>query len=235
MNTRRLFAWKCMQAVARILTTLLFDLKVRGLHHIPQRGGVLIVSNHQGSLDPVLLAVRLQRPVNYIAKSELFQGWWATLLLHMVNAFPVRQGAGDVGAVKETINRLSAGHVLNIYPEGQRTPDGEIGPLQRGVALIVRRARVPVIPAAISGSFEAWPVHRRWFRPHPIRVEFGPPLELAGLDADKIMLTLRRSLQEMLSKLRDKDSAMTAQDADRPTVIAGGILNPKTEAWPKSA
>lgn len=200
-----------MQALARILTTLLFDLKVRGLHHIPRHGGVLIVSNHQGNLDPALLAVRLGRPVNYIAKSELFEGWWATLLLHMVNAFPVRQGAGDVGAVKETINRLAAGHVLNIYPEGQRTLDGEIGPLLGGVSLIIRRARVPVVPAVITGSFEAWPVYRRWFRPHPIRVEFGPPLDLVGLDAHQIMRTLQHSLQKMLTSLRDTNAAVTAR------------------------
>lgn len=202
MNLGRSFAWKCMQVLARILTTLLFDLKVRGFHYIPKRGGVLIVSNHQGNLDPVLLAVRLNRPVNYIAKSELFGGWLATLLLHTVNAFPVRQGAGDVGAVKETIHRLQAGHVLNIFPEGQRTPDGQIGPLLGGVALIIRRARVPVVPAVISGSFEAWPIHRSWFRPFPIHVEFGPPLDFAGLDARQIMASLDRTLHAELERLR---------------------------------
>src|SRR5438034_495383 len=140
MNTERTFHWKCMQATARFITTLLFDLKVDGLHNMPprarppQRGGMLIVSNHQGNLDPVLLAVRLKRPLNYIAKSELFENRWADFMLRAVNAFPVHQGAGDVHAVKETIHRLEAGHLLNIYPEGSRTPDGEIGELQKGVA-----------------------------------------------------------------------------------------------------
>ena len=53
------------------------------------------------------------------------------------------------GRVKETIQRLQEGHLMNIYPEGSRTEDGEIAPLQRGVALIVQRARVTVIPAVI--------------------------------------------------------------------------------------
>lgn len=189
-----------MQVVARILTTLLFDLKVCGRRHIPKAGGVLIVSNHQGNLDPVLLGVRLDRPLNYIAKSELFDGRWAVRMLRAVNAFPVRQGSGDVGAVKETIVRLRAGHVVNIYPEGQRTFDGEIGPLQRGVALIIRRTRVPVVPAIICGSYEAWPIHRRWFRPYPIRVEYGPPLDLAGLDTDQIMAALDQTLHTMLAE-----------------------------------
>jgi 1-acyl-sn-glycerol-3-phosphate acyltransferase len=196
-----------MQVVARIVTTLLFDLKVRGRHHVPSGGGVLIVSNHQGNLDPVLLGVRLDRPLNYIAKSELFDGRWAVRLLRAVNAFPVRQGSGDVAAVKETIRRLQAGHLVNIYPEGQRTFDGEIGPLQPGVALIIRRAGVPVVPAAICGSYKAWPIHRRFFRAFPIRVEFGPPLDLNGLDADQVMATLDRTLRRMVDELRDREGA----------------------------
>ena len=51
---------------------------------------------------------------------------------HPLNAFPVQQGAGDVGAIKETIRRLQEGHLLNIYPEGSRTEDGELLPIQAG-------------------------------------------------------------------------------------------------------
>jgi 1-acyl-sn-glycerol-3-phosphate acyltransferase len=194
-----------MQGTARFLTTLLFDLKVDGLHHMPAsaRGGVLIVSNHQGSLDPVLLAVRLKRPLNYIAKSELFENPWADSMLRALNAFPVRQGAGDVHAVKETIHRLQAGHLLNIYPEGARTTNGEIARLQKGVALIIRRARVPVIPAVICGSYEAWPIHRKYFRPRPIRVRFGPQMDLVAMDADRIISTIDRTLRDMFENLRD--------------------------------
>jgi 1-acyl-sn-glycerol-3-phosphate acyltransferase len=202
-SLERSTGWKLLQIAARILTTILFDLRVYGRRNIPARGGILIVSNHQGNLDPVLIAVRLDRPVNYIAKSELFQSHWSSWLLHIVNAFPVRQGAGDVGAVRETIHRLRQGHLLNMYPEGSRTETGQIGPLQKGVALIVRRANVPVVPAVIVGSFEAWPIHRAWPRPRPVRVEFGPPMNLAGLEADEVIATIDNKLRTMFEKLRN--------------------------------
>src|SRR5438093_13386407 len=113
MKTERSLPWRYLQILGRVLTTLLFDLKVYGRRNVPEIGGVLIVSNHQSYLDPVLLAVRLGRPLNYIAKSELFEnrfgGWF---LRSVLNAFPVRQGHGDVSAVKETIRRLQAGHAL---------------------------------------------------------------------------------------------------------------------------
>jgi len=202
MRTERRFLWKCLQVVARVLTTLLFDLKVYGRRHVPARGGVLIVSNHQSALDPVVLAVRLSRPMNYLAKSELFQYRCFTRLLRVVNAFPVRQGAGDVRAVKETIQRLQEGHLMNVYPEGARTLDGEIGPMQKGVALIIERARVAVVPAVIVGAFEAWPIQRRVFTCRPIRIQYGPPMDLTGLERDEIMIVIDRKLREMHESLR---------------------------------
>src|SRR5439155_15450655 len=204
MKIQRSLPWRYLQILARVLTTLLFDLKVYGRRNVPDAGGVLIVSNHQSYLDPVLLAVRLDRPLNYIAKSELFEnrigGWF---LRSVLNSFPVRQGHGDVGAVKETIRRLQEGHVLNIYPEGGRSEDGEIARLERGVALIIRRAGVPIVPAIIVGSFEAWPITRKTWQASPIRIRYGPPMNLAGLERDQILATIDRTLREMFEALRD--------------------------------
>jgi len=206
MDTQRTLPWRYLQVLGRVLTTLLFDLKVYGRHNVPETGGVLIVSNHQSYLDPVLLAVRLGRPLNYIAKSELFEnpfgGWFLRAVL---NAFPVRQGHGDVGAVKETIRRLQEGHALNIFPEGGRTEDGEIAVLQRGVALIVRRADVPIVPAIIVGSFRAWPITRRLWRTSPIQVTYGPPMNLAGLERDQIVEMIDGTLRTMFHELRNGD------------------------------
>jgi 1-acyl-sn-glycerol-3-phosphate acyltransferase len=198
----RSFLWKCGQALARVLTTVLFDLKVTGQHHIPAHGGALILSNHQSFLDPVVLAVKLKRPVSYLAKSELFKARWADWLIRALNGFPVRQGAGDVGAMKETINRLQEGHLLNIYPEGSRTKDGNVAQIQKGVALVVRRAKVPVIPAVIVGAFEAWPIQRKMFHGGRVRVRFGPPMYLHGLKPDEMIATLDTTLRKMFEELR---------------------------------
>ena len=103
---------------------------------------------------------------------------------------------------KETIRRLQQGHIVNLYPEGKRTPDGRIQPLQRGVALIIKRANVPVIPAAIIGAYEAWPIHGRFPRPAPVRIRLGAPMDLATLQSDDQIIAaidseLRRMLQQM--------------------------------------
>lgn len=212
MKLHRSVPWRCLQAITRPLAYLLFNLEVYGCENIPARGGVLIVSNHQSYLDPILLPLRLKRPLNYIAKSELFGNrFCAWFLRSILNAFPVRQGHGDVRAVKETIQRLKEGHVMNIYPEGARTADGEIASLQRGVGLIVERAQVAIVPAVIVGAFDAWPLQRRFFRCRPIRIAFGPPLDLAGRQRAEIMATIDRTLRSMFAALSAQAAAETGR------------------------
>jgi 1-acyl-sn-glycerol-3-phosphate acyltransferase len=210
--SQRSLLWKYLQVIARVLTTTLFDLKVYGLENIPKHHGALIVSNHQSYLDPVVLGARLRRPLGYIAKEELFEVNPAfTWLLRSLGAFPVRQGRADLHALKESIERLHEGYLLNIYPEGARTPDGKIGKIEKGIALINRRAHVPIIPAVIVGSFEAWPIYRRFPQPRPIRVHFGPPMELTDMTSPEILATIDRTLRKMFDGLSAGPPAPTSR------------------------
>ena len=111
-------------------------------------------------------------------------------------------GAGDIHALRETIKLLKAGHILTVFPEGSRTKDGELHRLQPGFALIVRKADVPIVPVAIQGSYEAWPKGTKMFRPYPIRVKFGPPLNVHGLKPEEIINLLDRSLHGLIEDLR---------------------------------
>jgi 1-acyl-sn-glycerol-3-phosphate acyltransferase len=190
----RSLLWKSLQILARFLTTNLFDLKVYGIENVPETGGVLLVANHQSYLDPVLVAVRLRRAVSFMAKSELFENRYLGWLIRSLHAYPVRKGEGDIGAIRQAIQRLNAGYALNVYPEGTRTLDGKIAPLEKGIALILRKVDVPVIPVAIHGSFDAWPKGEKVFHSHPIRVNYGKPLYFKGLPAKEILDTLHTNL-----------------------------------------
>jgi 1-acyl-sn-glycerol-3-phosphate acyltransferase len=198
--------WKFAQTLTRVFTTTMFDLKVYGRDNVPDEGGALMVSNHQSVLDPALLGVQLRRPMSYLAKSELWDNPVLGWLITSLNAFPVRQGAGDKGAITETINRLREGHLLNIYPEGSRTEDGELLPIQRGVALVIRKAKVPVIPAVVDGSFGAWPKGQLLPGRHPIRVLIGKPIRMDEMDAKDILAEIDRLFREMLAELRSKEN-----------------------------
>jgi 1-acyl-sn-glycerol-3-phosphate acyltransferase len=195
------------QSIVRIGTTVVLDLKVYGRDNVPDEGGVLMVSNHQSYLDPAVLGAQLRRPMSYLAKADLWKNKAFGWLISNLYAYPVQQGKGDKGAIIETITRLQEGHLLNIFPEGSRTETGELLPIQRGVALVIRKAKVPVIPAVVDGSFRAWPKGQLLPGRHPVRVMFGKPRRMDHLDGKEIVAEVDRLLREMLAELRARETA----------------------------
>lgn len=190
------------RAICRIVASVFFDLKAYGLENVPKTGGALMVANHASYLDPALVGVRIYRPLSFMAKSELFDipvfGW----IIRHCNAFPVQQGKGDRAAIEQTIQTLKSGHILNLFPEGSRTADGQLQKIQKGVALIAKRAGVPIVPAVLIGSFEAWPKGRVIFQSHPVRVLYGPPIDVSRMKAEEITLLIERRFKELLAELR---------------------------------
>jgi 1-acyl-sn-glycerol-3-phosphate acyltransferase len=223
-TARTSIVYNVAKTLFRIICSVFFDLKAYGVRNVPKTGGVLLVSNHQSYLDPVLLGVQVLRPISYLAKSELFAnpvfGW----LIRQCNAFPVRQGAGDIGAVKETILRLQEGGALNIFPEGSRSEDGKLQPIERGASLVIRRAKVPVVPVVIQGSFRAWPKGRKIFRGTPIRLLYGPPMQLAHLRPDEISKIIESTFRSMLAELQKKTGHTAAKFDLTPRATDGQTI-----------
>ena len=202
-SQQRSVVWRFAQVTMWIFTTLLFDLKIYGKRNIPREGGALLLANHQGFLDPILIAVKLNRPISYMAKAELFEkGRFFKWLIEALHAFPVKRGTGDIGAIKQAIGRLEEGYLLNMYPEGTRTKTGELGPILPGVAVIVRRAGVPVIPVIIDGSFNAMPKGAKFPQKCRIRIYYGEPLKVEGLKGPEIVELIGRTLKQMLADAR---------------------------------
>jgi 1-acyl-sn-glycerol-3-phosphate acyltransferase len=193
------------QQVARVLFTLFFRIRVFHRERLPARGGVLVVSNHQSYLDPVLVAVGMPRPFHPMARETLFKFLPFALVIRSLYAFPVRRKSADLGAVREAMRRLKGGAVVLMFPEGTRTRNGSIAPLQAGPVTIAGRAGVPVVPAVIEGAFEAWP-RTCWLpRPHPVRVAFGQPLsaeEVAAGDPETLVKVLWQRMQALQAELR---------------------------------
>jgi len=197
--------WRVGRSICWIFTAVFFKLKLYGKENVPLTGGVLLVSNHQSFLDPILVAVRLKRPVSFFARASLFENRYFGWLIRSLQAFPVRRGQADVGAMKEAIKRLEEGYALNIFPEGTRSEDGTLGPIRPGVALIIQRGSVPVIPVFVRGAWQAWPKGRKFpalFR--TIQVMYGPPLNVEGLDDRQIIELIDDTFHRMQAELESK-------------------------------
>lgn len=188
-----------LQLWCQFLFVIFFSLRVFGKENVPDKGGVLIASNHQSFLDPILIGVGLKRQIHYMARRSLFKNVFFRWFIKSLNAFPVKREGMNAGAIKQAIALLRRGEVVLLFPEGTRTWDGTVGSIQRGFGMIARRAGVPLVPAIIDGAFEAWPRTRRIFRFAPISVAFGKPLEAKG---DALSEAVAHSLAQLQQKIR---------------------------------
>ncbi|MBP7146168.1 MAG: 1-acyl-sn-glycerol-3-phosphate acyltransferase [Acidobacteria bacterium] len=143
---------------------------------------LIIAQNHQSYIDPLVLAGALSPRVHRDALFLGFSGYygqgpgsWAGRLFRIE---PIAAGEALRG-LRVAAAALRAGRVLVVYPEGERSWDGGLRPLRRGVAWLARETGAAVVPSAIRGAFESWPRGGR-FRLHPLQVAFGVPLPAPG-------------------------------------------------------
>lgn len=156
-------------AIVRFALLFVFRVKRVGIENIPKNGGVIVAYNHKSYWDPVIAGATCPRKLRFMAKEELFKNPLFGRLIKALGAFPISRGRGDIGAVKGSLKILKEGNTMLIFPEGHRSKDGQIGSAKPGVAAIAHRARVPVVPACISGDY-------KWM--HKITVSYGEPVYL---------------------------------------------------------
>lgn len=157
------------KAIILIITKIIFRIKVNGLENIPKQGPCVLCFNHRSLLDPPVLGVYIPRKLSFMAKEELFHIPVLGFLIKHLGAFPVKRGAGDIGAIKAALKILQEGKVLTMYPEGTRMKSGKVGKPKPGVALIATKAQVPVIPIAATGDYKLF---------HKITINVGKPIVL---------------------------------------------------------
>ena len=193
------------RGLCQIVAITAFGIRSFGRENVPTQGGALLASNHQSFLDPMVVGLCLWREVHYLARDSLFRqpafGW----LIRSVNAFPVKRDTVDLGAIKESLRRLKDHQLLLLFGEGTRTRDGSIAPLQPGMAMMARRAKVPLVPVVIDGAFEAWPRDSKIWRFCTIRVMFGQLItaeQIAALGDKAAAQIIYQRQQEMQHLLR---------------------------------
>ncbi len=177
--------YRVAQEVLRLSFRVLQGLEVEGLENVPAHGACLIVSNHCSWLDPPVLGCSLRhRQLHFMAKKELFERRWLGPLIRALGAFPVERGQADRKSLRLALDLLSQGRIVCLFPEGTRGNGGPMQPWHIGVAMLAHHAQVPIIPAALAGTRNLLEDRDRNPARRPIRVRFGPPIELASLSGN---------------------------------------------------
>jgi cytidylate kinase len=159
MRWFRLARWFC-----KIFCMAFFRIRPAGLENVPDQGALVLISNHQSFLDPVLCGIFVKRPLYFLARDSLFRGFFGRLLVS-INTIPVKRGEADLAAMRTVISKLKQGNGVCLFPEATRTSDGKITPFKPGFGLLCRRGGAAVVPVLIDGAFECWPRHKKLFSP----------------------------------------------------------------------
>jgi glycerol-3-phosphate dehydrogenase (NAD(P)+) len=144
-----------------------------GRPHARVNGGLIVAANHRSFLDPFLVGATLpwRRPMNYVAKVELFEPRWQGWLLSRLGAFPIRRGESDELAMETARLVVERGGTVCIFPEGTRIRRGTLAAPRRGVGRLALQTGAPVVPTAVFGSER---VRRGWrIGPRKVRVRLG--------------------------------------------------------------
>lgn len=191
-----LFFW-----VAVLYARLLHRLRVEGREHIPRTGPLIVVANHTGGVDPILIQVAVpRREIRWMMARDMMiprlRGLWEWMRVIPV----VRSGAsGDSGAAREALRHLKDGGVLGVFPEGAiERPPGILRPFAPGVGLLAARSGAPVLPVVITGTPAASSAWGSLFRPSRSRIRILPPVCYAqeNLSPEAIAADLLRRIAE---------------------------------------
>lgn len=201
--------------VIYLISRLLFRLEVRGAEVLTQvEPPYLICPNHQSYLDPFIVCStyprRVLRDVFHVGASMFFQNAVTEQLAMLINVVPIDPDTHLLRAMRAGAAGLSARRILTIYPEGQRSFDGELQGFKKGAAILATEMNVPIVPVALDGPYRIWPRYSGRFHFAKIKLVFGQPIDpqevtmgLIGEAAyEKLTQVLQRRIQEMLNEMR---------------------------------
>lgn len=147
----------------------IYRFDVIGAENFPKEGGILLCANHIDALDPPVVGINSPRPVNFMAKEELFNLPILKSILPGVRAFPVKRGMSDRDALRRAIKLLKEGEVVGLFPEGTRSKDGTLGKGFSGAGFFALRGEANVVPCAIIGPYKPF---RR------LKIVFGEAIDI---------------------------------------------------------
>ena len=169
----------CLNYLFTFISKLSLRRKIAGKKNLPRRGACIVVANHVNLLDSPLIGISLGRRAYFMAKADLFRSRIIGWLAEQFGAFPVARGRLNRRAGRTAVELLANGQALIIYPEGQRSLDGKLGPAYSGAALLAIRSNVPIVPVGIIGTAQL--KGKWWFLRRPkITFNIGQPFTLAA-------------------------------------------------------
>lgn len=187
--------YQLTRSLFRVFFILFYRHRVYGAKLLP-KGAAIIAPNHVSYWDPPMVGASYTGNLTYLAKKELFDVPVLCWCIKHLNSYPVNGSASDLNSIKLIIKLLEEGKKIVIFPEGERTDDGQLGEIKSGIGMLALRSKAPIIPVYISGTYEIWPAHQKypkfWGK---TAVVFGSPIYI-----EKYLVLSKKESQEAIAK-----------------------------------
>ncbi|HVU45212.1 MAG TPA: lysophospholipid acyltransferase family protein [Terracidiphilus sp.] len=176
---------------------------VRGAERLRMHPVAVYAANHTSYMDTPVVFSSLPFQFRILAKKELwpiaFIGWY----LNRSGQIPidVANPHASLASLSAGVKALRGGMPLFVFPEGGRTPTGELQPFLSGAAYLAIRAQVPLVPIALDGVYDLLPIHTHHFYPGELTLSVGEPIETKGMtprQTEELTGRLRTAITEML-------------------------------------
>jgi len=191
------YAWSWL-----IMKSIFSPVTVIGLDKIDTSKPHVYAVNHASALDIPVLYVNLPFQFRIAFKKELLSypvvGW--QLKRSGQVCIDQQNPAHSISSIRSALKGLKAGLPLVIYPEGGRTPDGDIKPFLPGAFFLAIKAQVDIVPVALVGTYELLPMNTYHIKCRPLEMRVGEPISTAGLtlrDLETLSATVRKAVEEL--------------------------------------
>jgi len=179
----------------RLLTSSVFRVHDEALASVPERGPLIIVTNHINILEIPLIYSYLQpRPVHGLVLADRWKNPVIAWGLNACEAIPLERGAGNLQSIHRSLDVLDAGEMLLIMPEGTRSGDGRLQDAQPGVTLLALKSKAALLPIVFHGG-EQYKENIKRFRRTDFFITVGKPFFLDA-HGDLVNTAIRKQMAD---------------------------------------
>ncbi|EGC84495.1 lysophospholipid acyltransferase family protein [Anaerococcus hydrogenalis] len=154
----------------RLIVTPIYRIKVHGIENIPKDQKYIICANHKSLLDPVFVALAVNRQVHFIAKKELFEIPILKSILKKLKALPAQRDGKDLSVLRDSIKLIKEGKILGIFPEGTRVKEIKRENIKDGAGYIALKSKTDILTIEIISSYKPFRKTDLYIK-NPVKVE----------------------------------------------------------------
>ena len=220
--------------ILHFMFRVFWRLKVSGTENIPRIGKCILCVNHGSYLDAFIveasMPARLQKGLFFVGFRAYFEQPLIRNIIKYIRVIPIDPGMYFVEAMQASSYVLKNDKMVCIFPEGQRTIDGNVKEFKKGVGILAKELNVPLVPVLITGSYESWPRTNPLPRPHPIKITFGRPFNFDELKIQGLELGAKDEYEAIAFGIRQEVIRLKGRGNKD---IAGCIKKKAYELWEK--